>query len=115
VRVVIALRADFYDRPLMIPALSDLIRQRTEVIASLTPEELEQAICAPAQQVGVHVEPGLVAAIVAEVNERAGSLPLMQYSLTELFDRRQDRTMTLAPDRANWRHPWGVNAACRTL
>jgi WD40 repeat protein/DNA-binding CsgD family transcriptional regulator len=96
VRVVIALRADFYDRPLMIPTLSDLVRQRTEVIAPLTPEELEQAICAPAQQVGVHVEPGLVAAIVAEVSERAGSLPLMQYSLTELFDRRQDRTMTLA-------------------
>ncbi len=99
VRVVIALRADFYDRPLMIPTLSDLVRQRTKVIAPLTPEELEQAICAPAQRAGVHVEPGLVAAIVAEVSERAGSLPLMQYSLTELFDRRQDRTMTLATYR----------------
>jgi WD40 repeat protein/DNA-binding CsgD family transcriptional regulator len=96
VRVVIALRADFYDRPLMVPILGELVRQRTEVIAPLTPEELEQAICAPTQQVGVHIEPGLVAAIVAEVSERPGSLPLMQYSLTELFDRRQDRTLTLA-------------------
>jgi WD40 repeat protein/DNA-binding CsgD family transcriptional regulator len=96
VRVVIALRADYYDRPLMSPAVSELFRIRTEVVAPLTPDELAQAICLPAQQAGVQVESGLVTALVDEVSERPGLLPLMQYSLTELFDQRLDNTMTLA-------------------
>jgi WD40 repeat protein len=96
VRVVVALRADYYDRPLMSPTISELFRLRTEVVAPLTADELAQAICMPAKQAGVQVESGLVAAMVYEVSERPGLLPLMQYSLTELFDRRQDAMMTLA-------------------
>ena len=46
------------------------------------------------------VEPGLVAALVAEVHEQPGTLPLLEYALTELFDRRQGRTMTLAAYQA---------------
>lgn len=96
VRVVAALRADYFDRPLMAPAISALFRQRTEAVAPLTRDELVQAICLPARQTGVTVEPDLEAALVAEVSQRPGLLPLMQYTLTELFDRRQDRKMTLA-------------------
>ncbi len=95
-RVVITLRADFYDRPLMYPAFAELMRTRMETVLPLTPEELEQAICRPAERVGMTVEPGLVAAMVVEVTEQPGSLPLMQYTLTELFERRQARTLTLA-------------------
>jgi WD40 repeat protein len=96
VRVVITLRADFYDRPLMYPAFGELVRTRMETVMPLTPEDLEQAICRPTEQVGMKVESGLVAAMVAEVSEQPGSLPLLQYSLTELFDRREDSTLTLA-------------------
>ncbi len=96
VRVVITLRADFYDRPLMYPQSGELVRQRTEAVVPLTPEELEQAIVKPARQAGVTVEPGLVAAMVADVNEQPGALPLLQYVLTELYDRREGRNMTLA-------------------
>jgi WD40 repeat protein/DNA-binding CsgD family transcriptional regulator/type II secretory pathway predicted ATPase ExeA len=96
VRVVITLRADFYDRPLMYPNFCELIRQRTEVVVPLTPEELERAIVKPAEMAGVNVEPGLVVALVAEVHEQPGTLPLLEYALTELFERRQGRNMTLA-------------------
>jgi WD40 repeat protein/DNA-binding CsgD family transcriptional regulator len=96
VRVIITLRADFYDRPLMYPDFSELVRRRTEVVVPLNPEELEQAIVKPAEMAGVTVEPGLVAALVAEVHEQPGTLPLLEYALTELFERRQGRTMTLA-------------------
>jgi WD40 repeat protein/serine/threonine protein kinase len=96
VRMVITLRADFYDRPLMYPAFGELVRTRMETVMPLTPEDLEQAICRPAEQVGMTVEPGLIAAMVAEVSEQPGSLPLLQYSLTELFDRRENNTLTLA-------------------
>ena len=39
-------------------------------------------------------EPGLVATIVADVNYQAGALPLLQYALTELFERRSGRLLT---------------------
>ncbi|MGD9700938.1 MAG: extracellular solute-binding protein [Acidimicrobiia bacterium] len=88
-RVVATLRADCYDRPLQHLAISELVRRGTEVITPMTPNELERAIDGPAERLGVRFEPGLVAEMVTEVADRPGALPLLQYSLTELFDRRE--------------------------
>jgi WD40 repeat protein/serine/threonine protein kinase len=90
-RVVITLRADFYDRPLMHPTFSDLMSQRTHVVVPLSPSELERAITVPAEVVGVLVEPELVTQIITEVKHEPGTLPLLQYALTELFEHRQGR------------------------
>ena len=89
VRVVIGLRADYYDRPLVNPAFAHLLGRRTETIGPLTTEELVQAIEGPAIEVGAEIEAGLVATIVADVNEQPGALPVLQYALTELFEHRQ--------------------------
>jgi WD40 repeat protein len=94
VRVIITLRADFYDRPLMEPDFSALVQKRTEVVVPLSTAELERAICGPAERVGVSLEPGLEAEIMADVADQPGSLPLLQYALTELFERRQGRLLT---------------------
>lgn len=94
-RVIITLRADFYDRPLQLPRLGDWLRRRTELVLPLTVAELEQAITVPAANMGVTLEAGLAAEIIAEVHEQPGALPLMQYALTELFERRDGRTITL--------------------
>jgi DNA-binding SARP family transcriptional activator len=99
VRVVVALRADFYDRPLEHPALASLLRSGVETVVPPSPEELERAIASPADRVGVECEPGLVGEIVAEVSGQAGALPLLQYALTELFERRRDGVMTLTAYR----------------
>ncbi len=93
-RVIITLRADFYDRPLLHPDFGNLLRQRTEIVMPLAADELVCAIVAPAERVGVTLEPGLVAAIVADVNEQPSALPLLQYTLTELFERREGRHLT---------------------
>ena len=93
-RVIITLRADFYDRPLLHPNFGNLLRQRTEVVIPLMADELVRAIVGPAERVRVTLEPGLVAAIVADVNEQPGALPLLQYALTELFERREGRHLT---------------------
>jgi hypothetical protein len=90
VRVVITLRADFYDRPLHYPEFGELVRNRMETILPLSAEELEAAITKPAERVGVSFESGLVAAITAEVHYQAGALPLLQYALTELFEQREN-------------------------
>jgi WD40 repeat protein/energy-coupling factor transporter ATP-binding protein EcfA2 len=93
-RVVITLRADFYDRPLQHQRLGQLIKENTEIVLPLTPEELIWAVQEPARRVGVILEPGLAPAIVGDVADQPGSLPLLQYALTELFERRQDHQMT---------------------
>ena len=95
-RVVITLRADFYDRPLLYPAFGELVRRTTEVVLPLTPEELERAIARPAERAGMTLEPGLVGRIIADVSEQPGALPLLQYALTELFERREGNMLTLA-------------------
>jgi WD40 repeat protein len=98
-RVIVTLRADFFDRPLLYPDPGELMRQRTAVVLPLAADELERAIVKPAELVGVALEPELVATIVKEVGEQPGALPLLQYALTELFERRTDSVMTLAAYR----------------
>lgn len=93
-RVVVTLRADFYDRPLRHRAIGELLREGTEAITPMTPEELERAIAGPAETLGVSVEPTLMAELVTDVVDRPGALPLLQYTLTELFDGRSGRRMT---------------------
>jgi WD40 repeat protein/serine/threonine protein kinase len=95
-RVIITLRADFYDRPLLFPAFGELVRTRTEVVLPLSARELREAIVGPAEKAGLTLEPGLASVIVTDVIEQPGALPLLQYALTELFERRQDRVLTLA-------------------
>ncbi len=99
-RLIVTLRADFYDRPLLYPGFGELIRAHTEVILPLTPGELAQAIRAPAERVGLYVEQDLVAAVVADVNREPGALPLLQYALTELFEHRTNDDLRLAAYQA---------------
>ncbi|HEU5100496.1 MAG TPA: protein kinase [Roseiflexaceae bacterium] len=107
VRLIVTLRADFIDRPLQHGTFGALLREHTEFVLPLTPEELERAIVGPAQRVGLVLEPELVATIVVDVGAQPGALPLLQYALTELFERRAGRTLTLADYRASG----GIRAA----
>lgn len=92
-RIVLTLRADFYDHPLRYPGFAEHIRDHGMTVTPLAAEELEQAVVAPAAQVGIAFEPGLVAEIVAAFSTQPGALPLLQYLLAELFDHRVDNTM----------------------
>ena len=94
-RVIVTLRADFYDRPLIYPRFGELLAERTEAVPPLTPDELEQAIRGPVERVGVRPESGLVAEMIADVAHQPGALPLLQYALTELFEHRDEDRLTL--------------------
>ncbi len=106
-RVIITLRADFIDRPLQYVDFGELVRQRVEFVLPLTPDELTEAILKPAQRVGLAVEPGLPETIIQELGDQPGTLPLLQYTLTELFERRVGRALTLGAYQASG----GVRAA----
>ena len=89
------LRADFYDRPLRHRGIGELVRRGTEVITPLSPAEVERTITGPVESEGIRFEPGLVAQIVADVAEHPAALPLFQYALTELYERRRDRLIRM--------------------
>ena len=95
-RLIITLRADFIDRPLQYVDFGDLVRQRAEFVLPLMPDELEQAIVGPTKGAGLDLEPGLAATIMDDIGDEPGTLPLLQYALTELFERRSGRLLTLS-------------------
>jgi len=95
-RIVITLRADFYDHPLATMGIGELLRDHTELVTPMTHPELERAITRPAESVDVVVEPALLAALTADATSEPGVLPMLQYTLTELFDSRRGTTMTAA-------------------
>ncbi len=98
-RVVATVRADYFDRPLTHRSIGELMAAHHVAITPLSAEELERAVAGPAERAGARLEPGLLAAIVADVSDRPAALPLLQYCLTELYDRRDGLVMTLAAYR----------------
>ncbi len=107
VKLIATMRADFYDHPLRHTEFGELVRLGTEVITPMNAEELERAITAPAAEAGVSFESGLVALIASDMAGQPTALPLMQYALTELFERRSGPTVTTAA----YRELGGVSAA----
>ena len=100
VTVVLALRADFYDRPLLDPAFAETFIPGVMNVVPMTTDELKAAVAGPAERTGVNVEPGLIAELVADTVAQPAALPLLQFALTELFDRGNGVTLTLAEYRA---------------
>ncbi|WP_067008497.1 helix-turn-helix domain-containing protein [Streptomyces cellostaticus] len=99
-RVVIAVRADFFGRCAEHPPLAAAIRDATLLLGPMGPTELRAAIVKPAAAAGLIVERTLTAQIVEDVAEEPGGLPLMSHALLETWRRRKGRTLTLAAYRA---------------
>jgi basic membrane lipoprotein Med (substrate-binding protein (PBP1-ABC) superfamily)/DNA-binding SARP family transcriptional activator len=95
VRVVVTLRGDFYDRPLLHPAFAQLFAANVVNVLPLDVGALEEAVTGPARQAGVEVEPALLAELLADSVGQPGALPLFQYALTELFEHRDGGAITL--------------------
>ncbi|MEM9953114.1 MAG: protein kinase [Chloroflexota bacterium] len=93
--IIVTIRADFFDKPLLYDGIGDLLQARTQVVLPLTAQEIEWAITGPADNANIIVDRDLIAAIIADVRDEPGALPLLQYTLTELFERRDSNRLTL--------------------
>jgi WD40 repeat protein len=93
--LIITLRADFVDRPLQYIDFGELLRKHNEFVLPLSRAELRESIVAPATGVGAIVEDELITTMINDVGDQPGALPLLQYALTELFERRKGRRLTL--------------------
>ena len=95
-RIVVTLRADLYDRPLQHVGIGPVVSDATFAVTPMTSSELQDAIVVPAERVGVRFEPGLVATMIGDVVSRPGALPLLQFTLAELYERRMNTTVTVS-------------------
>ncbi|HBE17142.1 MAG TPA: hypothetical protein DEG17_23810 [Cyanobacteria bacterium UBA11149] len=94
-KVIITLRIDFLDECLGMSELAPLITKSQVLVPScrLEDEQYRQIITQPAQKVGLEVEDGLIALLLEELKE--GSLPLLQYALEELWQKRSRGKLTV--------------------
>jgi energy-coupling factor transporter ATP-binding protein EcfA2 len=97
IMIVLTLRADFYDRPMEYPALYSLL-QPHQSVPPMSLEELREVIEKPAAlpDVKVTFEEQLVGDLLFEVRDQVGGLPLLQFTLDQLFQKRDHHTLTLA-------------------
>jgi WD40 repeat protein len=85
VKVVIGLRADFYH--LALADLGERIAAGQVALAPMSEQDLGRAITAPAEKLLRSFQPGLTEQLIADVRGRPGDLPLLQFALTELWQR----------------------------
>jgi basic membrane lipoprotein Med (substrate-binding protein (PBP1-ABC) superfamily) len=95
ISLVITLRADFYEHTFRYPEFGSRLGAGVVNVVPMLPDELEEAAVAPARCSDAFLEPALLATLVTDVVGRPGALPLFQYTLTELFDRRVNGFLTL--------------------
>ncbi|MFM9607462.1 nSTAND1 domain-containing NTPase [Streptomyces niveiscabiei] len=93
VRIVLAVRADFYDRLAAHPVLSGVLRDGGLLVGPMSAGELREAVVRPAAAAGLLVERTLTSRIVADVDGRPGALPLLSHALLETWRRRRGRTL----------------------
>jgi TIR domain len=87
--IVLTLRGDFFGRALSDRMLSDRLQDGVVNIGPMEVEELQRAIVEPAKKVGLRFEEGLDERILDEVRKQPGSLPLLEFLLTELWEKRR--------------------------
>ncbi|WP_405645800.1 hypothetical protein [Streptomyces sp. NBC_00019] len=96
VKVVIAVRADFYARCAEHRELADSLCRASLLVGPMTADELREAVVKPAQAAGLLVERELTARLVEEVLDEPGGLPMLSHALMETWRRRRGRVLSLA-------------------
>jgi WD40 repeat protein/class 3 adenylate cyclase len=90
VAVILSIRADYYGHCAPFPDLAEALAANHVLVGPLTREELKRAIELPARRAGLRVESVLADALVEEVSDEPGGLPLLSTALVELWQTRED-------------------------
>ncbi len=100
--LILAMRADFVGKCLEqdYSGLAKRVQQGMVSVLPMSADELRDAIGKPAGQVGLSVEPALVTEILNDIAGAPGSLPLLQYTLKELWQHREDNQLVLSAYQA---------------
>jgi WD40 repeat protein len=93
--LVVTLRADFLERSLDYAPFGKALQDYPpEFLIPMNREELESAIALPSQKLNVRLEAGLTEAIVQEVGDSRGNLPMLEFALAQLWEKQQTGWLT---------------------
>ncbi|MFC9602483.1 helix-turn-helix domain-containing protein [Streptomyces niveus] len=95
-RVLVAVRADFYGHCAEHPDLVEALRDANLLVGPMSAAELRDAIVKPASASGLTIERALTSRLVQEVSDAPGGLPLMSHVLLETWRRRRGKALTMA-------------------
>ncbi|HEX8622263.1 MAG TPA: hypothetical protein VF718_09845 [Allosphingosinicella sp.] len=90
-RVIVVAREDFVGRLREIPGFAALPDEAAIAFRPkpMTPAELRMAIEGPARKPGLKFEPGIIDDLVREVADDPAALPLLQFTLMQLWNGRR--------------------------
>ncbi len=96
--LVLVMRSDFFGKctEQEYSGLANKIQEHLVTVMPMNRQELEEAITKPAQRVDLEVERELIAQMIADVEGSPGNLPLMQYTLTELWERKRENRLMIS-------------------
>jgi WD40 repeat protein len=87
--VVIVLRSDFVAKCSLHDRLHQKIEHHQLHVTPLKYDQIKATILRPAQKVGLVCEPNLVYTMLLDISGAPGELPLLQYTLMELWQHRR--------------------------
>jgi TIR domain/AAA ATPase domain/Right handed beta helix region len=95
--VILTMRADFYDRPMYYSELGELIEAYHKSVLPMEMKDLRAVIEKPAalSDVQITFEGDLIGDLLFEVYGQAGALPLLQFTLEQIFERRKGHLLTV--------------------
>jgi serine phosphatase RsbU (regulator of sigma subunit) len=93
--VVLAMRADFYHHCAAHNGLAAAVSDHQVLVGPMNDEEIRRAVERPARLAGLEPTAGLVELLLTDVRGQPGPLPLLQFALRELWDRREGHRLTV--------------------
>ncbi|BDA66325.1 hypothetical protein CAL7716_004910 [Calothrix sp. PCC 7716] len=93
--VVLTLRIDFLSKLLDYEPFGKALKEyQQELLVRMNKEELKRAISLPATKLGFEFEPGLCQTIINHIQDGEGRLPLLEFTLTQLWKQQQSGRLT---------------------
>ena len=89
VLVLLTMRVDFLGKCAADPDLAAALSDGQELVGPMSKDELRLAIERPAELAGCALEQGLTDLLLQDVQGQAGALPLLEYTLLELWRQRR--------------------------
>ena len=94
VRLVCTLRADFLPVLLELPGMGQRLQDRQLNLSPLGLSALTRVIAEPAAVCGVTYAPRLASAIAQDASQGRGGLPLLEFTLTELWGAQREHRLS---------------------
>lgn len=88
-KIVITLQAFFIEQASLYPNFGELLQKYQQLLIPLNEEELREVIINPSANLEVDFADGLVDEIVRDSQEIADNLPMLEFALTELWQKQK--------------------------